>query len=43
MKHNTGLADELMDLSILRWYTQGTNYPVQPVEEAMFDRTCLQR
>jgi EVE domain len=43
IQHNRGLADEASDLSIFRWYTQATNFPVQPSEEVALDRECLKR
>jgi EVE domain len=43
IQHNSDLKDALGSLSILRFYTQGTNYPVQPDEEVVLDAACLTR
>jgi len=41
IQHNSDLKAQLAGLSILRFYTQGTNYPVQSPEEAALDAACL--
>lgn len=41
IQHNSDLNDSLAGLSILHFYTQGTNYPVQEHEEAALDAACL--
>jgi hypothetical protein len=40
---NADLKDRLKDLSVLRWYAQQTNFPVQADEEIALDAACLRR